>query len=117
MRHVLQLVGGPRCDWGAGRLAAGAAGPYSQSVSIYVQPSESSAARAIEPDSPANADLSLPARLLGPIFSARTWLAVVYLVSGLPIAIAAFTLAVTGLALALACCRCFFSASRSSYSR
>ncbi|HUC14034.1 MAG TPA: sensor domain-containing protein, partial [Acidimicrobiales bacterium] len=42
---------------------------------------------------------SLPLRLVGPVFSARTWLAMVYLLSGIPLSAIVFSLAVTGLAL------------------
>jgi signal transduction histidine kinase len=38
-------------------------------------------------------------RLVGPVFSPRTWLAMVYLVSGVPLSAIVFSLAVTGLAL------------------
>ncbi len=41
--------------------------------------------------------VSLPARWLAPIFSARTWLAMVYLVTGLPLGIISFVLALVGL--------------------
>jgi signal transduction histidine kinase len=41
------------------------------------------------------------AKTFGALFSARTWLAMIYLVSGLPIAIISFTLAVTGVALGI----------------
>jgi signal transduction histidine kinase len=41
------------------------------------------------------------ARVLGPVFSARTWLAMTYLVSGLPIGVLTFALAVTGVALGI----------------
>jgi signal transduction histidine kinase len=38
-------------------------------------------------------------RIVGPVFSPRTWLAMVYLVSGVPLSAIFFSLAVTGLAL------------------
>ena len=42
---------------------------------------------------------SPPVRLIAPVFSARTWLAVVYLLTGLPLAIITFTVIVVGIAL------------------
>ena len=39
--------------------------------------------------------------LVGPVFSARTWLVMVYLLSGLPVSVLTFTLAVTGTTLAV----------------
>jgi signal transduction histidine kinase len=42
---------------------------------------------------------SVTLRLVGPVFSGRTWLAMVYLVSGVPLSAIVFSLAVTGLAL------------------
>lgn len=43
----------------------------------------------------------VPARVFGPVFSARTWLAMTYLVSALPLGVLTFTVAVTGVALGM----------------
>jgi signal transduction histidine kinase len=65
----------PRGDWGAHRIDTWPLRPYSRPVG------------------------SGSVRYVGQLFSARTWLAMVYLVSGLPLATIWFSLAVTGIAL------------------
>jgi signal transduction histidine kinase len=40
-------------------------------------------------------------RIVGPVFSPRTWLAMVYLLTGIPVSATVFSLAVTGLALSV----------------